>query len=53
MFSEPNPGPLKALLAANGLIHNELRSPMTRASTDVADRLRKLDAAMTATFGKC
>lgn len=53
MFSEPNPGPLKALLACDGLIQNELRSPMTRASGDVADRLRQLDAAVTATPGKC
>ena len=48
MFSEPNPGPLKALLASAGLIHDELRSPMTRASGALADKLRQLDAAVTA-----
>ena len=48
LFSEPNPGPLKALLAGAGLIHNELRSPMTRASGTLADKLRQLDAAVTA-----
>jgi 4-hydroxy-tetrahydrodipicolinate synthase len=48
MFSEPNPGPLKALLASRGLINNELRSPMTRASNDVAETLRQLDAAVSA-----
>jgi 4-hydroxy-tetrahydrodipicolinate synthase len=47
MFSEPNPGPLKALLASRGLIHNELRSPMTRSSSALADKLRQLDAAVT------
>jgi 4-hydroxy-tetrahydrodipicolinate synthase len=48
MFSEPNPGPLKALLASSGLIHNELRGPMTRASGALADKLRQFDAAVTA-----
>jgi 4-hydroxy-tetrahydrodipicolinate synthase len=48
MFSEPNPGPLKALLASASLIHNELRSPMTQASGALADKLRQLDAAVTA-----
>ena len=47
MFSEPNPGPLKALLASHGLIHNELRSPMTRASGALADKLRQLDSVVT------
>ncbi|MDD5336730.1 MAG: 4-hydroxy-tetrahydrodipicolinate synthase [Rhodoferax sp.] len=32
LFREPNPGPLKALLAQQGLIHNELRAPMTAAT---------------------
>jgi 4-hydroxy-tetrahydrodipicolinate synthase len=48
LFSEPNPGPIKAPLASHGLIHNELRRPMTRASGAVADKLRQLDAAVTA-----
>jgi 4-hydroxy-tetrahydrodipicolinate synthase len=47
MFSEPNPGPLKALLASRGLIQNELRSPMTRASSTLADKLQELDTAVT------
>lgn len=29
LFSDPNPGPLKAALASQGLMHEELRSPMT------------------------
>jgi 4-hydroxy-tetrahydrodipicolinate synthase len=47
LFSEPNPGPLKALLACHGLIHNELRSPMTQASSALTDKLQQLDAAVT------
>lgn len=43
LFSEPNPGPLKALLARQGLIRDELRSPMTRASAALAERLHRLD----------
>ncbi len=31
-FSEPNPGPLKAMLARQGWLRNELRAPMTPAS---------------------
>jgi 4-hydroxy-tetrahydrodipicolinate synthase len=42
-FAEPNPGPVKALLAAQGLIRDELRMPMTRASDALAARLRALD----------
>jgi len=33
LFAEPNPGPLKAVLAHLGQIHNELRAPMTVATT--------------------
>lgn len=44
LFAEPNPGPLKALMAERGLLRNELRSPMTRASTELAERLQRLDA---------
>jgi 4-hydroxy-tetrahydrodipicolinate synthase len=33
LFSEPNPGPLKAALALQGKIGNELRLPMTPMST--------------------
>jgi len=37
----PNPGPLKAALAAKGLMQDELRSPMTRVPA--ARRQRLLD----------
>jgi 4-hydroxy-tetrahydrodipicolinate synthase len=46
LFEEPNPGPLKALLAHQRWIHNELRSPMTRASEALAERLVALHAAV-------
>lgn len=42
LFSEPNPGPLKALLAHQGLIHNELRAPMTAATPAHTQRLIQL-----------
>ncbi len=42
LFSEPNPGPLKALLAQQSLLQNGLRSPMTRASAALAERLQRL-----------
>ncbi|MDW3686490.1 4-hydroxy-tetrahydrodipicolinate synthase [Cupriavidus sp. CV2] len=32
LFAEPNPGPLKAMLAREGWLRNELRAPMTPAS---------------------
>ena len=44
LFAEPNPGPLKALLARQGLLCDELRSPMTRASAALVERLQRLDA---------
>ncbi|WP_431095883.1 4-hydroxy-tetrahydrodipicolinate synthase [Polaromonas aquatica] len=44
LFAEPNPGPLKAFLARQGLLSDELRSPMTRASAALVERLVKLDA---------
>lgn len=40
LFAEPNPGPLKALLAAQGWLTNELRAPMTPASAALTERLR-------------
>ncbi|MEO7887224.1 MAG: 4-hydroxy-tetrahydrodipicolinate synthase [Polaromonas sp.] len=46
LFAEPNPGPLKALLARRGLLRDELRSPMTRASAALVERLERLDAAL-------
>ena len=39
LFAEPNPAPVKAMLASQGLIRDELRLPMTRASTTLAERL--------------
>jgi 4-hydroxy-tetrahydrodipicolinate synthase len=42
LFAEPNPGPVKALLAHQGLMHNELRRPMTEARTDSLERLVRL-----------
>jgi 4-hydroxy-tetrahydrodipicolinate synthase len=43
LFAEPNPGPLKALLARQGLLRDELRSPMTRASAALVERLERLE----------
>lgn len=48
LFVEPNPAPVKALLAAQGLIRDELRMPMTRASAALAQRLKALDAELDA-----
>ncbi|MDM0069208.1 4-hydroxy-tetrahydrodipicolinate synthase [Variovorax sp. J31P207] len=39
MFSDANPGPLKAALAARGLMQDELRSPMTRVAPERRQRL--------------
>ena len=41
LFSEPNPGPVKALLAQQGLIADELRLPMTTASRACRERLTR------------
>jgi len=46
LFAESNPGPLKALLAHGGAMCDELRSPMTRASDDLRERLVALDARL-------
>ena len=46
LFAEPNPGPLKALLAHGGAMRDELRSPMTRASEGLRERLVALDARL-------
>ena len=48
LFEEPSPGPLKALLAAQGECENELRAPMTTASAALVDRLRGLVAELPA-----
>ena len=45
LCSEPNPGPVKAALAGQGLIRDELRAPMTRATDELRERLRHLVAA--------
>ena len=46
LFAESNPGPLKALLANGGAMRDELRSPMTRASDGLRERLVALDARL-------
>jgi 4-hydroxy-tetrahydrodipicolinate synthase len=46
LFAEPNPGPLKALLAHGGQMQDELRSPMTRASNGLRERLVALEARL-------
>jgi 4-hydroxy-tetrahydrodipicolinate synthase len=42
VFAEPNPALIKAALAHQGLIHNELRLPMMPASAEAEQRLLKL-----------
>ena len=44
-FAEPNPAPVKAVLAHDGLIHNLLRAPMTPTSPDHISRLLQLRPA--------
>ena len=39
MFSEPNPAPLKAALAMQGLLRDELRLPMTPATNACKARI--------------
>lgn len=46
LFAEPNPGPVKALLAASGEMTAELRAPMTVATPALLDRLRAIDATI-------
>ena len=48
MFAEPSPGPVKALLAAQGECANELRAPLTTASPDLRASLLALVAALPA-----
>jgi 4-hydroxy-tetrahydrodipicolinate synthase len=48
VFDEPSPGPVKALLAARGECANELRAPLTTASTALTDRLLALLSALPA-----
>lgn len=42
IFIEPNPAPVKAALALEGLINSELRAPMQAASEAVARRLQQV-----------
>lgn len=42
LFMEPNPAPVKAALALEGLIGGELRAPMQVASTAVVERLQQV-----------
>ena len=42
MFIEPNPAPVKAALALEGLINGELRAPMQAASEVVVRRLQQV-----------
>jgi 4-hydroxy-tetrahydrodipicolinate synthase len=42
LFSEPNPAPVKAALALEGLIGSELRAPMLQGSEAVVVRLQKV-----------
>jgi 4-hydroxy-tetrahydrodipicolinate synthase len=39
LFDEPSPGPVKAVLSAQGECANELRAPMTVASPELQERL--------------
>lgn len=48
LFAEPNPGPIKALLAQQGLMQAELRAPMTAASSALTGRLVALSARVEA-----
>ena len=48
LFAEPNPGPVKALLAQQGLMQAELRAPMTSASAELTARLAAISAALEA-----
>lgn len=41
MFAEPNPAPVKSLLALQGLISDGLRSPMQASSAALVQRLRE------------
>lgn len=43
VFGEPNPGPIKALLAEAGQMEDRLRAPMTPASAALRQRLRALE----------
>ncbi len=42
LFSEPNPGPIKAALARDGWVKDELRLPMTTVSAACRNRLAEI-----------
>ncbi len=46
LFADANPGPLKALLAHEGWMRNELRPPMAPAPAALVDRLLAIQAAI-------
>jgi 4-hydroxy-tetrahydrodipicolinate synthase len=46
LFEDANPGPLKAVLAAQGLLRDELRAPMTPARRELRERLLALQAGL-------
>ncbi|SCK59131.1 4-hydroxy-tetrahydrodipicolinate synthase [Variovorax sp. HW608] len=46
LFADANPGPIKALLAHDGLIADELRPPMTRSPANLLDRLLAIQSAI-------
>jgi 4-hydroxy-tetrahydrodipicolinate synthase len=48
LFSEPNPGPIKALLAQQGWMQAELRAPMTSASAELTTKLAAISASVAA-----
>ncbi|WP_407849647.1 4-hydroxy-tetrahydrodipicolinate synthase [Bordetella petrii] len=50
VFAEPNPGPLKAWLAQQGLLSDVLRAPMPRASEALAGQLAMAVAALDRQF---
>ncbi len=49
-FAEPNPGPVKAQLARQGLLTDELRAPMPAASAALADHLQAAVAELDRAF---
>jgi 4-hydroxy-tetrahydrodipicolinate synthase len=46
LFSEPNPGPVKAALARDGWVEDELRLPMTSISAQCRSRLAQIMDAL-------
>lgn len=48
LFAEPNPAPLKALLAHQGWIQDELRPPLASAASTLVQRLVLMSTALSA-----